>query len=828
MTEPDPIPHADEDEDDPILTAAGARLRGGSRSISPDAVQVAVLRRRSRRAGVLVAASLLVVVALVAALAVERRGSGPASDVASRRPGAPTSASVEQLVASLPPRPIDPTKVRLVSSVSSFGGCDALIGDLRRLGAQHVGSQGFGANGGIVTQGYATTSRQGRAADAAATPAGASTSSASDQATTLGTNVQVAGVDELDSVKSEGKLIYDLDGEGHLRITDATTLVVLSSISVVPKVDGPSDGHVGGPGFRGPAPRGPIGPAQTADLLVSGGRVAIFGSETETSKPVDGDPSATQSTTSFLTVTLVDATDPAAPKVTDRVRVEGSLVSARLVGGQIRLVTTSNLADLGFVMPTTPNSVPKALEQNRRSVASSSVADWIPDWQRKGEAAQPLVPCERVHVPDTFSGVAMTSMVTFPLGTGRFDPAATSILAPATTLYAGTDKVAISSEVWVDPIDRVRLQFKNWQTAIHEFHFADVAAPSYDGSGIVDGSTVGQFAYGEVGDGIGVVTTKGTPWQQDPAATVDLTILAPNGAGGLRLASKVADLSEGKGAVAAVRFIDGRILVSTGFFGQEVDVIDTAKIDQPRRAGTVGATGAVEYFHPLPGQRALLVGSRYDQVGKGLNARQRSWVQAELLDVSNADSPRIVSTWEQPWVSEDVGSDHHAFTYWPGRQLALFGLRAQPVSLAPEPNKAIVLSTDGGVRPVANPVANEPPATAAPCPVVDVTDPTAKQVVGADGVALLCGDTGRVKVEWPRYRCSRVDGALVARFESDRAGNGAFFICSPAPPPAVARVLVVSGRPILFTDQTLEALDPSTFASTAIAYHPTGFSYGGS
>ena len=46
-------------------------------------------------------------------------------------------------------------------------------------------------------------------------------------------------------------------------------------------------------------------------------------------------------------------------------------------------------------------------------------------------------------------------------------------------------------------------------------------------------------------------------------------------------------------------------------------------------------------------------------------------------------------------------------------------------------------------------------------------------------------------------------------------------MCSPAPQPVVLRVLVVDGRPILFTDQTLEALDPETFASTAIAYHPS-------
>ncbi len=44
--------------------------------------------------------------------------------------------------------------------------------------------------------------------------AAAATTSNTVPATTLGTNVQVAGVDELDFVKADGKLIYDLDGKG--------------------------------------------------------------------------------------------------------------------------------------------------------------------------------------------------------------------------------------------------------------------------------------------------------------------------------------------------------------------------------------------------------------------------------------------------------------------------------------------------------------------------------------------------------------------------------------------------------------------------------------
>lgn len=818
--QPTPVP---EDDDDPVLAAAGARLRERSREVSADAVEVAVLRTRARRARIVAAAAVVAVAALGAVLVVRDDGAKTA-DLAGDRPGGPSTETVEALLDSLDSRPIDPSTVQLVSSVSTFATCDALIGDLRKVGAEHVGSQGFGGGyarftpvGGYVGERFADLApNSDTSANQTATPYGPG-GAGTDEGVTLGTNVQVSGVDELDLVKAEGHLIYDLDGKGNLRITDARTLEVLSSLDVTPL--GKQPGGKGGDTIPRPE-------TQVSQLLVSKGRVAVFGNETEISDPVEGDPSATRSSTGFMTVAFVDATDPAAPKLTDRVRIEGSLVAARLVGGEIRMVTTSNMADLGFVMPTTPTSVAKALEQNRRSVAGSTSADWIPDFQRSGEGPKPLVPCERVHVPDTFSGVAMTSMVTFPIGTGTFAPAGTSILAPATTLYAGLDRVAISSEVWVDPINRDRLKFDDWQTAIHEFRFPDGdGAPTYDGSGIVDGSTIGQFAFGEVGDALAVVTTKGTPWSQDPKAAVDLTLLTPDGDGKLAVTSKVDDLSDGKGEVTAVRFIDGRVLISTGFFGRQVYVIDVTDPAKPRRAGNVAVAGSVGYFHPLADRQALIVGSRTDEVGTGKDRQTRQWVQAQLLDVSDADAPRIVSTWEVPWRADEVGSDHHAFTWWPDRKLAMWGLTDTQPSLAGRPNDAAVLKVDGTVAEVARPQASKPNEVAPPCPVVEVTDPEARRMLGTDATLLRCDDRGRKELEWPRYQCYRVEDGTIRQYAPDQFGKGSFFLCSPAPQPSVRRVLVVAGRPILLTEQTLEALDPTTFASTAIAYHPSVGAY---
>lgn len=352
------FPQDPADPDDPVLAAAGARLRERAGSLSASAIEASVLRQRIRRL-TMVAGSAFAVVAVLAGVVVANRSDEPPDTALPARSDATPEerSDAEILLAGLDDQPVDPTDVQLVSSVSTFGDCDALIGDLRRVGAEHVGSRGFGASHMWLTDDTDGFSRhRGAALDSAApTPQAYNGAEGSGAGTTLGTNVQVAGVDELDHVKAVGTRIYDLDGEGNLRITDAGSLEVLSRVDVTPAPLGGGDDDM----------------ASAQQLLVAENRIVVFGTETEVSDPVEGDPSATQAITTFLTVTFVDAADGAEPIVTDRVRVEGRLVSARLVDGDIRLVTTSDMADLGFVLPTTPTSVAKALEQNRRSVALS-------------------------------------------------------------------------------------------------------------------------------------------------------------------------------------------------------------------------------------------------------------------------------------------------------------------------------------------------------------------------------------------------------------------------------------------------------------------------
>ena len=95
-----------------------------------------------------------------------------------------------------------------------------------------------------------------------------------------------------------------------------------------------------------------------------------------------------------------------------------------------------------------------------------------------------------------------------------------------------------------------------------------------------------------------------------------------------------------------------------------------------------------------------------------------------------------------------------------------------------------------------------------------------RQMIGPEGVVLRCDDRNTKELTWPRYECFRVSDGMVAQYAPGEEKAAAWFSCSPAPEPHASRVLVVDGTPILYTDQTLERLDPQSFASTSVTYHP--------
>ncbi|MFI5044927.1 MAG: beta-propeller domain-containing protein [Acidimicrobiales bacterium] len=723
------------------LAAAGHDLRAAAGPIDVGRIRTSVLEHRvarTRRTAVL--AGAVAAIATVALIGI----------AASRAPGgvelaAPAGSEAMAIVDALGPEPVDPHEVALVATVEQFDSCDALLDDLRREGAAHVGSRGFGNSMSYSSFEFGDSAAAGSASPLTSDLASGPPASIAPTGETLGTNVIVEGVDEPDRVKASGTHVFDLVGDS-LRVIDTSTTKIVATVNLIDQPDG---GALGEGWWAG---------AQS--MLLDDDRLVVFGNQSVPADPLPGDPSASRPQRQYLTITRLDISDPAAPVVSDRQRIEGRLVAARRVGGQVRMVTSSSMGDLPIVVPTTPDAVGPALQQNRLAVAGSSIDDWIPTWdQGPSTQARRLTECNDIVVPDTFAGVEMTSMVTFPMG-GPFEPRSAGILAPAETVTATNDDVVVAAHVWVDPAEQTGT-FPDWSTALHRFDTSG-ERPRYAGSGKVEGSIRDEFSLSVIDDDtVAAVTVDGVPWQAGDRQQKPVTVrLLNTDSDGARL-SEVGSLqpSPTGGSLGGVRFFGDRLLVTSGFGGTVLSAIDLSDPAAPRELGSVGLPGSGEYIHPVGGDRALIVGRTLRVQPLPGGDLFHVGVHTTLVDLAAA--PAVVSTWAQEGLEPTMLNDHHAFSWWPSRSVAAFPVSEQ-VGLATASRSAVVTVTDGSV--------------------------TGQLVSPSEA------DLG------PRCPRDAIDRST----------------CDSTGPPNVDRILVVDGQPWIHTSESLEALDPTTYQSVAV------------
>lgn len=375
------------------------------------------------------------------------------------------------------------------------------------------------------------------------------------------------------------------------------------------------------------------------------------------------------------------------------------------------------------------------------------------------------------------------------------------MLAPSDVVYSTAEEVVIASSVWVDPAERDET-FDDWTSAVHRFDVS-TDTPSYVASGQVEGSIGNQFNFGEVGDRLAVVASAGTPWQGD-GGQIDLTTFETEGSS-LVAAGSIADLADGIGGVSGVRFTETRAFVSSPT-GSKLAVIDLSDPDAPARTAVATLGGAATYIHPITPERVVALGSHLFRV-PDRSDEFASAAHADLVDTTDPAAPEILGEWDVPYSSTPAATDHHAFLHWPGSDLMGFESRfdRRENDEPTPPPEATLVSTDPGLAPKASvrPQRVDPDP---PCPTLDPEGfrPQLGDQV-ASTVVLDC--TAPRLPDYPGRSCSP------GRRTEDKARKGLFF-CRRKFVVDVVRVLVVDGAPWLYTSESLELLDPTSFAST--------------
>jgi hypothetical protein len=543
-------------------------------------------------------------------------------------------------------------------ALAAYDSCADMLAGLRSHTAAHVGPYGLP---GQPLPGYfkdVLSAGPALANHTATSPAAVEHSA---------TNVQEAGVDEPDIVKTDGNRVITVTA-GVLRVTDTATRKVTGSLDLTLYANW-----------------------QSAQLLVAGDRAlvlldSVYGDDfgpVPTGQRVGGVSAAPIGRPGSTSSTYVLVDLAGKPTVLGTFHPTGGYVDARMTGATVRLVVTSSPKISFPNEPRPAASDAQRVARNRAAVEKSPLDAWLPSYEvtTGGTTIRQTVPCQWVSHPVDYTGAAMLTIYTIDLAKGLGDTRPLSLAADGDTVYAtsGSLYVASNPNWWPCYGNCPASPASSKQTEIHRFDITGDARPTYLGSGSVPGRLLSQYSLSDYDGHLRLATTSGQSSENTATAVYVLD------AATLKVTGQVGGLGKGE-QIYAVRFLGPLGYVVTFRQTDPLFVIDLSDPSAPRAVGELTITGYSDYLHPVGDGH--LVG-----VGQEANAQGRvAGMQVSLFDVSKPAAPRRLAHVVRSDAAGEQRIDPHAFLYWPSSGLLVVPIQSWQ---APESGKVLVLKIRG-------------------------------------------------------------------------------------------------------------------------------------
>ena len=432
-----------------------------------------------------------------------------------------------------------------------------------------------------------------------------------------GTNIQVAGVDESDLVKTNGSEIFIVTEDALFvaTLTDAApelaATLVFESASDLPR-------------------------AKPHETLLAGDKLFVFRTVRY------GAEGFKQGGTQVLEI---DISVPSAPRLLRSLETYGAFVTARLVGASVRLVVTHDGIASSVVGRYSRNGF-------QRSVAGATLATWLPLYtvnhytsliNRWSDGS--LVECDRVVTPAEVDSAETTVVLAFDAERGLGEWDAAGVVGEASAVYASRDSLYVA----------IPRRFED-ETQIHRWDFSAEGSPTYRGAAEVNGHLINQFAMSEFDGHLRVASTR----FDRVGSSSELTVFTV-GDDALQELASLQGLGPNE-RIYAVRFLGDRAYVVTFRQIDPLFIIDLSDPAEPRVAGELKIPGFSAYLHPLGDGLLLGVGQDADpRTGRPLGP------QATLFDVSDPAAPTSLGRVALSSASTSPTFEHRAFTYHEGR-----------------------------------------------------------------------------------------------------------------------------------------------------------------
>ncbi|MEU8265938.1 beta-propeller domain-containing protein [Sphaerisporangium sp. NPDC049002] len=597
----------------------------------------------------------------------------------------------------------------------SYTGCDDMLEGLRKATAENVGPYGLGGNMILFAAGGAEDAM-------------AKSSARSSGPTYSTTNVNEAGVDEPDLVKTDGKRIVTF-GRGVLRVVDVASKKVTGTLRLLPAEQGWAPG----------------------DLLVHGDRALVILSQ---GGAVPMGAMAKQRPFVGPKYVLVDLKDL---KVLGSITPYGNHVDARMTGSSVRIVVRSQ-PEFTFAEARQDEPESSLIKRNQDIVRAAPIDAWLPKYEvagPDGAARTEKVKCEQVSHPEDYTGTSMLTVHTIDLEAGLDAGDPISVAADGDTVYATPTSLYVTSNPrwWVrrviddvspadtppvstspgeaeasssgtavapkdppssPPAEKVEpsddpsmptllpeptatatpttgspsaestpvYKAPPEQTEVHRFDITAPGAPRYVASGVVPGRLLNQYSLSDYEGSLRVATTsfgdEGVASEKSSSAVYVLD------SGTLARTGQITGLGNGE-RIYSVRFI-GPVGYVVTF--KQVDPLYTLDLRDPARpkvTGELKITGYSAYLHPAGDGRLIGIGQEASDKGRTLGT------QVSLFDVSDPAKPARLSQYHQKDSGSEAEWDPHAFLYWPASGVAVLPLNTWGVEGQDSQSAALVL-----------------------------------------------------------------------------------------------------------------------------------------
>ncbi|WP_110240890.1 beta-propeller domain-containing protein [Nocardioides gilvus] len=516
---------------------------------------------------------------------------------------------------------------RLASAaLAPTASCDALLDSYQERALELVGPWGWQGGG---DQYFGERTPLAGDMDMGSVMSNESTTSARTsraESSETGTNVQEAGVDEPDTVKTDGEHLFRLHG------SQLTTYDVSG--------EAPTELAT----IRLPELR-------TGEILLHGHHLVAVGDGR------DHDPTTT--------ITTIDVSEAAAPRITETLSVSAASVTARLHGDVVRVVIRNGLPELDFKYPDDERGQVGARRHNEQVVSETTLADWLPHID--GDSA---VECAAVAVPED-PDTALGTVTTLAFTPGGDERRAVAVATSTEIAYFSGDRLHLATQA-------------NW------FGFrggmgrtSDSASSPIRPSGELGRTQLYSFALDDLdttfvaaGEVKGAIADR---WSMDSADGVLRVAVGPTAATGNF--NSVVTLGEEDGLlvergrvdklgideeIKSVRWFDDLALVVTF---REVDplyAIDLSEPAAPVLLGELKIPGFSEYLHPIGPHRMIGIGQDAADDGTTTGAQAALFNVSDLTNLRRAD---VVAYPAHTYAA--AGQDPRQFTWLPEKRTAL-------------------------------------------------------------------------------------------------------------------------------------------------------------